>query len=312
LLVSIVGCGQIFKRDNPVDPKSSTFVPDVTIPTIISTLPADSATGVAINLSIKATFSEDIDSASITTSTFTLMQGGVPVPCTVSYSSHVATLKTVSNLSISTTYTATITTGVKDVSGNALASNITWTFTTGSSTDITAPTVSSTVPTDTSTGVAINASISATFSEAMDSASINTATFTLMQGATAVAGTVEYSGVVAIFRPTSYLLANTVYTATINTFAQDLAGNTLTVNKTWSFTTNSGYSFVLKWGTLGTGDGNFNYPRGIALDSSGDIYVTDSQNSRVQKFHNNGTFINKMGNCSLLGWQFSIAIWDCY
>ena len=49
--------------------------------------------------------------------------------------------------------------------------------------------------------------------------------------------------------------------------------------------------FMLSWGTLGTGPGEFNNPYGVALDPAGDVYVTDQNNNRVQKFNPNGTFV---------------------
>lgn len=47
-----------------------------------------------------------------------------------------------------------------------------------------------------------------------------------------------------------------------------------------------------KWGSLGTYNGQFNAPRGIAINAFGDVYVSDSKNSRIQKFNNAGTFIS--------------------
>ncbi|MFC5530320.1 SMP-30/gluconolactonase/LRE family protein [Cohnella yongneupensis] len=47
------------------------------------------------------------------------------------------------------------------------------------------------------------------------------------------------------------------------------------------------------WGSLGTGDGQFNHPSGIAIDSEGYIYVADSGNNRIQKFDSEGRFIRK-------------------
>ena len=54
--------------------------------------------------------------------------------------------------------------------------------------------------------------------------------------------------------------------------------------------------FITKWGSKGTGDGEFNYPEGISVDSSGNVYVADSFNHRIQKFDSNGKFIAKWGS----------------
>lgn len=48
--------------------------------------------------------------------------------------------------------------------------------------------------------------------------------------------------------------------------------------------TNTG-TFVMKWGSFGTGNGEFDGPIGVAADAAGNVYVTDHNNHRVQKFH---------------------------
>ena len=48
--------------------------------------------------------------------------------------------------------------------------------------------------------------------------------------------------------------------------------------------TNTG-KFVMGWGELGTGPGQFDSPIGIAADASGNVYVVDHMNSRIEKFH---------------------------
>ena len=50
------------------------------------------------------------------------------------------------------------------------------------------------------------------------------------------------------------------------------------------------------WGSLGTEDGQFNEPRGIAVDSDGNVHVADSGNNRVQKFSRMGQFLDKWGD----------------
>ena len=84
--------------------------------------------------------------------------------------------------------------------------------------------------------MAVNAAITATFSEAMDAATITTAEFTL-NGGGGVSGTVNYTGTTATFTPTADLAYSTIYTATITTGATDLAGNPIASTYTWTFST---------------------------------------------------------------------------
>jgi hypothetical protein len=214
---------------------------DTTAPTVISTLPANAAIGIAINSNITATFSEAMNSSTITTTTFTLIKQGTttPVPGAVTYAGTTAIFNPTSNLAAGTIYTATVTTGVKDLADNALASNYVWSFTTGTTADTTAPIVSSTVPANAATGVAIGGNIAVTFSETMNPSTVTTATFTLIkQGTTTpVPGAVTYAGTTATFNSTSSLATGTVYTATVTTGVKDLADNALASNYVWSFTT---------------------------------------------------------------------------
>jgi hypothetical protein len=213
---------------------------DTNAPTVNLTIPADTATGVARNTKVAVTFSEAMDPLTITGTTFTMVNttlGGTSVAGTVTYVGLVATFTPTSDLPASTLFTATITTGATDLAGVALAINKVWTFTTGTTTDTTAPTVASTDPVHGAIGVALSKSVKATFSEAMDPLTITTITFTLKQGTTPVLGTVTYVGLVATFNPISALALDTIYTATITTGAKDLAGNALASNKVWNFTT---------------------------------------------------------------------------
>ncbi|WP_334189881.1 Ig-like domain-containing protein [Noviherbaspirillum sp.] len=217
--------------------------PDTTAPTVISTDPANTAVGVAVNKKITAVFSEAMDPATISTGTFTLARAGTtPVSGTVTYAANgtTAAFTPTGSLAANTSYTATISTGSRDMAGNALAGNVVWTFTTGVAPDTTAPTVTATDPANAAAGVAFNKKITAVFSEAMDPATISTASFTLAgPGTTPVSGMVTYAavGTTATFTPTASLLANSLYTATIGTMSKDLAGNAMAGNVTWTFTT---------------------------------------------------------------------------
>ena len=53
--------------------------------------------------------------------------------------------------------------------------------------------------------------------------------------------------------------------------------------------------FVTKWGTLGSGDGQFSEPRDVEVASDGNAYVADTGNNRVQKFTSAGVFTSQWG-----------------
>jgi hypothetical protein len=55
-------------------------------------------------------------------------------------------------------------------------------------------------------------------------------------------------------------------------------------------------AFVMKWGVFGTGDGQFDTPKGVAVDASGNVFVVDWGNYRVQKFDATGAFVTKWGS----------------
>jgi len=209
-------------------------------PTVISVTPLNGASGICPSTVVTATFSEAMNPSSINTKTFTLTgPGTTPVAGVVTYAASTATFTPSSALALNTLYTATITTGARDLFGIALASNFVWTFTT-SSVACGPPTVISVAPPNLSSGICPNTVVTATFSEAMKASTIDTTTFTLTgPGTTPVAGTVTYvaSSDVATFTPNSPLALNTLYTATITTGAQDLAGDPLASDYVWSFTT---------------------------------------------------------------------------
>jgi hypothetical protein len=54
-------------------------------------------------------------------------------------------------------------------------------------------------------------------------------------------------------------------------------------------------AFMDSFGSSGTGDGQFDAPRGVAVGPGGFIYVVDTGNNRVQKFTDEGVFVAKWG-----------------
>jgi hypothetical protein len=74
-------------------------------------------------------------------------------------------------------------------------------------------------------------------------------------------------------------------------------------NRVQKFTSTG--TFIAKWGTSGASDGQFSSPQGIAVDSSGNVYVADSGNNRIQKFTSTGTFIEACGTSGTGDGEFS-------
>jgi len=100
---------------------------------VVSTFPADLAAGVYRDSQITATFNNAMDPATIVAANFALMQGVTPVAGTVVYDvpTRTAIFAPVGILGVSTAYSATVTTGVRDLAGDPLAANKQWSFTTG-------------------------------------------------------------------------------------------------------------------------------------------------------------------------------------
>lgn len=100
-----------------------------------------------------------------------------------------------------------------------------------------APSVTATSPVNAATGVTRNPSVRATFSEAMNAATLNGTTFVVTNGGSPVAGTVTHTSTTVTFTPTDVLAPNTVFTATVSTGAQDVSGTPLAAAKVWTFRT---------------------------------------------------------------------------
>lgn len=112
---------------------------DATPPTVIAFTPANGSTGQCLGRSASATFSEPMDATSFNTTSFAVTDNGVAVPGSVIYdaSTRVASFlpASASGFAANRSFVVTLiagTTGVKDLAGNALAANVSWSFGTGS------------------------------------------------------------------------------------------------------------------------------------------------------------------------------------
>lgn len=221
---------------------------DITPPTV-ATAPSAGATGVPVASSVVASFSEAVQG--VTADTFTLTTGGGPAiaaALTPDPAGTTWTLDPGSDLAAGTVHTVTLTGGpdaIRDLAGNVLFTK-TFSFTTAAATvapgDAVAPTVTAKTPKAGATGFSRTGNVTATFSEPV--ANVTTGTFVLRNQATGavVPATVKRSSTTNkwILNPSVTLPARTMFTATVvggDTGVEDLAGNPLAADVTWSFRT---------------------------------------------------------------------------
>jgi Big-like domain-containing protein/fibronectin type III domain protein len=231
-------------------PFISTFttigLPDTTAPTVVATTPTGTASLALDSATVR--FSEAMDPATLTTTTVRVAISTAPTTNICASVTYVAaTMTAVCKFSVplvsNGSYNITVTTGVKDVSNNALAAQFSASFT--AETDLVRPTVTATTPLDNTANISRTAAITVTFSEPMNSATITSATVfvTPTAGGANAAGTVSYNASLrqAIFTPAAGtpLQANTQYTVTVTSGVQDANGNGLLGNFTFKFTTGS-------------------------------------------------------------------------
>lgn len=208
---------------------------------------------------ISAAFNKEMAPATLTPASFTLACNGSPITggaVTYLAAGSLATLTLpAANLPGLAACTATITTVARDLTGNSLAANYSWNFTTSSTADSTNPRVSSTVPltsTPGPTGVLTSTPITATFDKVMDPTTITAAGAFTVAGVTAAAIPVTYNIATrtATFHPLAALNPGVTYTATIKgtgvSPVKDSLGNALAGVSTqpavpndyvWTFTT---------------------------------------------------------------------------
>ena len=216
---------------------------DTTAPTVTGTVQANNATNIALNTQAGATFSEAMNPLSVKSTNVVLRESvsAAAVAGVVTYSGVDAGFKPLANLRPGTRYTLTVkggAGGVEDLAGNPMATDFVTGWTTADTStpvDRTAPTVVMFNPADLATGVATSAVVNATFDEAMDPLSINSASFTVA----GLAGSVSFNALqrIATFTPAQPLAKGTLYTANVSTAVADLAGNIMKQAKVWRFTT---------------------------------------------------------------------------
>ena len=125
LVAALAACGDGSGQDFLTPIGGNGGGSDTTAPTVVGTSPANGATDVPRTTAISVTFSENVDSASVTNSAFSFDNG---VTGTIVVNGAVATLTPAPGLPASTIVTGTLSTAIKDRAGNSLAGPVTFQF----------------------------------------------------------------------------------------------------------------------------------------------------------------------------------------
>jgi len=237
-------------------------------PWVVSTYPAAGATNIAQTSPVRTTFSEAMNASTLTAASFYVRDNQYnKVSGTITYDTTnlTATFTPAALLKAATTYTAIVTTTVAGASGTPLAAEYNWSFTTGA--DVGGPEIAMVSPPNASINVPINTSVAAVFDEAIAPATLTTASFILRNAAgQQVGGTVTWyaDSRIARFAPSANLAPNAMYTATLTAAITDGAGNPMSGDYSWSFSTGTstatGPQFTgsfRDWGRDDDGDGLF-------------------------------------------------------
>jgi hypothetical protein len=205
------------------------FAPETQGPALLGVSPSNGVSGVPLNAPIVAQFNEPLSVISATMG-LQLQQNGNPVPGAIALANGntLVTFTPVAPLTPSTAYTIAVTSQITDVSENVLTNPGNFSFTTGTTVDVTPPTVVGTSPVSGQTNVGLNALIEVQFSEPIDPLSISVGNFFLYEAITGHAVPVTF--VVAAdrmsvtFMPTTTLLPDTIYNFQFSGYT-DIAGN---------------------------------------------------------------------------------------
>ena len=216
-------------------------VTDATTPSVTSVSPSATQTGVPVNAVVQLHFSKPVDPFTVTPATFPITYGTNGVlagTVAVSTDGQTATFTPSAQLNSFTTYYVEATGGIMDVEGHALT-EFSSSFTTGLTTEGSAPTILILSPANAATGVPVNVRVDLVASAPLSVSSVGSNAVVVSTGGVPVPGsvTLNSSGTTLTYVPTSLLAPSTTYTVTASGFT-DEAGNAV-VPVTSSFTTGS-------------------------------------------------------------------------
>lgn len=215
--------------------------PDLTPPSIVTTLPLTTSIAQPTSTGIYIVFSEPMSGTSISGTTLKLKKGTSIVAGEVTLASNVARFLPTAALAPNANFTFTVKKDVADVAGNKLfgGADVTLTFSTGAALDTSAPAFAESAPAAGETTVPPNRPLIARFTEGLSPASVNSTTFAITSGGGPVAGAYAFAGSSVVFRPTAPWTDGAEVQVALSTGLLDASGNALAVAQAFTFTAGS-------------------------------------------------------------------------
>lgn len=207
-------------------------------PTVEATVPLAGATDAPANVVVTATFSEELDPASVTGAGFTLtnLDSGAAVAGSVKAVGRVATFDPAADLPPLARFRASIG-GARSKAGAAMERAFEWTFTT----QATPLSISSSDPANGATGVPVSSLVRLTFSEDVQPATVTSATVAVRDGASSpISGALSVAGPVVTFTPSANLAVREQYSVTVTRGVLGVGGGALPSDQTLRFSTTMG------------------------------------------------------------------------
>jgi hypothetical protein len=306
-------------HDNPMGTAAESVIASFTTgdfiaPTVSSTSPTNGATAVSRVTAINIAFSESMAQSTLTTSNILLQtQAGVTVASySLSYNpaTYTVTLAPALALNSNTTYKILLNQpNITDLAGNALGTNSAYQLAQFTTNSTTVPTLSSTVPVNGAIDIAVESSISLTFSVAMNTATLTASNIKLQRvanGSYVTLNTPAYSNgnKTVTFTPSTSL--NTAESYNIIIYPNQITSNAGIAISAADTKIVSNFYTIGGWTRQAGTTSKAAQGKSIVTDSNGNIYIAGSTTGRlssgVAETGYQGYFVAKYNNSGTLQW----------
>jgi|GEM_PF-3284712 len=201
-------------------------------PAVLATFPVPGTQNVAAGEEVRIQMNNEINPATVNVASFEVTQGGEQVAGAIEVIDDTLVFRPAALLALNTIYTVVLNTGIKDVNGNSMSGDYSFTFKTAG-----APELLSTDPAPGAKGVAVDQTISLSFNNTIDPSTVNAASVELTLNGVPLAGVLEVLGNTLLFTPSIPLGFDARYTVILKSGIKDMNGAFLPGDYIFAFNT---------------------------------------------------------------------------